>query len=169
MTNDAHLQQPAAKDSMVPKTGVRGWTRYFGLAVLAWVIVDFTTTAAIGNPRAYYSKYMPALLFFYLGYPLVFSVLIYGLKLGQRALFLAMITGIVVVEIVFTHNMLLLTLPICLLAIPISLGHYGMVTFMPLWIAEGTIRANRKWATATLVVWAVGVLLNLLTQFGGHH
>ena len=154
---------------MVPKKGMRGWPRYFALAVLAWVIVDFTTTAAIGNPRAYYSKYMPALLLFYIGYPMVFSFLIYGLKLGKKALFLAMIAGIVVVEIVFTHNMLLVTLPICLLAIPISLGHYGMVSFMPLWIAEGTVRRNRTWATATLVVWAIGVVLNILTQFGGAH
>ena len=44
---------------------MHGWLRYFLLAVLAWVIVDFTTTAAIGNPRAYYSKFMPALLIFY--------------------------------------------------------------------------------------------------------
>ena len=100
---------------------------------------------AIGDPLAYYSRYMPALLLFYLGYPLVFSVLIYRLRLGNRGLFLAMIVGIVVVEILFTHNMLLLTLPICLLAIPISLGHYGMVTFMPMWIAERTVRENRKW------------------------
>ena len=65
---------------------MQGWLRYFSLAVLAWVIVDFTTTAAIGNPLAYYSKYMPALLLFYLGYPLVFSYLIYGLKLRKKGL-----------------------------------------------------------------------------------
>jgi hypothetical protein len=112
---------------------------------------------------------LPALLLFYLGYPLVFSFLIYGLKLGKGALFLAMIAGIVIVEIVFTHNVLLYTLPICLLAIPISLGHYGMVSFMPLWVAEGTIGENRTWAAATLSVYAVGVILNIMTQFGGHH
>lgn len=145
----------------------RGWRRYFALAILAWIIVDFSTTAAVGDPVAYYSKYMPALLLFYFGYPLTFSGLIYGLKLSQRALFLAMVGGIVVVEIVFTHNMLLVTLPICLLAIPISLGHYGMVTLMPLWIAERTLGENRKWAIATLVVYGFGVTLNLLTQFGG--
>jgi hypothetical protein len=143
--------------------------RYFLLGVLAWFIVDFTTTEAVGNPRAYYSKYMPALLVFYFGYPLVFSALRYKFRLGGRGLFLAMIVGIVVVEILFSHNALMFTLPICLLAIPISLGHYGMVTFIPLWIAEGTLRQNRKWAMATLMVWAVGVLLNLLTQFGQHH
>jgi len=165
----SNTRDRSSKDFLVPKKDFRGWLRYFALALLAWVIVDFTTTAAIRNPLAYYSKYMPALLLFYIGYPLVFSVLIYGLRLGQRALFLAMIAGIVVVEIVFTHNRLLLTLPICLLAIPISLGHYGMVSFMPLWIAEGTIGENRAWATATLGVWAVGVILNVLTQFGGHH
>lgn len=154
---------------MIPETCARNPLKYFLFAVLAWVIVDFTTTAAIGDPLAYYSRYMPALLLFYLGYPLVFSVLIYRLRLGNRGLFLAMIVGIVVVEILFTHNMLLLTLPICLLAIPISLGHYGMVTFMPMWIAERTVRENRKWVAATSGVWAVGVLLNILTQFGGHH
>lgn len=135
---------------------------------MAWVIVDFTTTAAIGNPRAYYSKYMPALLFFYIGYPLIFTGLIYKLRLSQRGVLLAMIAGIVVVEVVFTHNRLLFTLPVCLLAIPISLGHYSMVTFMPFWIAERKLGENRKWATATLVVWGVGVLLNVLTQFGDH-
>jgi hypothetical protein len=156
------------KDSTVPKTGIRGWPRYFALAVLAWAS-GFHDHRPIGNPLAYYSKYMPALVLFYLGYPLVFSVLIYGLKLGKRELFLAMIAGIVVVEIVFTRNMLLLTLPICLLAIPISLGPFGMVSFMPLWIAQGTLNENRKWAAATLGVWAVGVFFNILTQVGGHH
>lgn len=155
------------EDAVERKENPRGWRRYFALAFLAWIIVDFSTTAAIGDPVAYYSKYMPALLLFYLGYPMTFSVLIYGLKLGRRALFLAMVGGIVVVEIVFTHNMLLVTLPICLLAIPISLGHYGMVTLMPLWIAERTLGENRKWAIATLVVYGIGVILNLLTQFGG--
>ena len=138
------------------------------MAVLAWVVVDFTTTPAIGNPRAYYSKFMPALLIFYFGYPLLFSALIYKFRLGAKGLFLAMIAGIFVVEIVFTHNMLLLTLPICLLAIPISLGHYGMVTFMPLWITERTLAKNRRWATGTVALFGVGVLLNVLTQFGRH-
>ena len=149
-------------------TRTHAWLRYFLLAVLAWVIVDFTTTAAIGNPLAYYSKYMPALLIFYVGYPLVFSTLIYKFRLGSRGLLLAMIAGIFLVEVVLTHNMLLVTPPICLLAIPIGLGHYGMVTFMPLWIAERTLGRNRKWAAAILAVWAVGVLLNILTQFGKH-
>jgi hypothetical protein len=154
---------------MVSKLSIRGWPRYFVIAVLAWLIVDFTTTPAVANPRAYYSKYMPALLLFYIGYPLIFSALIYGLRLGNKGLFAAMLAGIVMVEIVFSHNMLLLTLPICLLAIPISLGHYGMVSFMPMWLAEGTLRQNRKAAIGTVAVWAVGSLLNILTQFGAPH
>ena len=154
---------------MLETGGIRDWFRYLVLAVLAWVIVDFTTTAAILNPRDYYSRYMPTLLIFYLGYPLVFCALRYRFKLGAMGMFLAMIAGIVVVEIVCTHNILLFTAPICLVAIPISLAHYGMVTFMPLWIAEGTVGRNRKWAAGTLAVWGVGVLLNILTQFGGRH
>lgn len=152
---------------MVP-IDMRDWLRYFLISVLAWVMVDFTTTAAIGNPVAYYSKYMPALLSFYIGYPLVFSALIYKFRLPRKGLFLAMIAGIVLVEIGFTHNMLLLTLPICLLAIPLSLAHYGMVTFMPLWITERTLGANRRCAAATIGGWVVGVFLNILTQFGKH-
>jgi hypothetical protein len=153
---------------MLQASGVRCWFKYFVLAVLAWLVVDFTTTEAIGNARAYYSKYMPALLVFYFGYPLVFSALRYRFMLGAKGLFVAMVVGIVVVEIVFTQNALMYTLPICLLAIPISLGHYGMVTFMPMWLAEGTLSRNRKWAAAAATVWAVGVLLNILTQFGSH-
>jgi hypothetical protein len=163
------IDLPTSLNTAMPRQGLGDWRRYFALAVVAWIVVDFTTTPAIGNPHGYYSKYMPALLLFYLGYPLVFSFLIYGLKLGRRSLFLAMIIGIFVVEIVFTHNMLLLTLPICLVAIPISLGHYGMVSFMPLWIAERALGQNVRWATATLVVYAIGAILNILTQFGGRH
>jgi hypothetical protein len=146
--------------------GMRSGLRYFLLAVLAWTIVDFTTTSAIAKPAAYYSKYMPTLLVFYIGYPLVFSILIYRFRLTSRKVFLAMVLGIVVVELLFAHNLLLLTFPVCLLAIPISLGHYGMVTFMPWWVAERTFPQNRKWAIATLSVWAFGVLLNVATQFG---
>jgi hypothetical protein len=111
---------------------IRDAIHYFVLALLAWLVVDFTTTPAVGNPRGYYSKYMPALLLFYIGYPLVFSALIYGLRLGAKGLFLAMLAGLLVVEIVFTHDALLYTFPICLLAIPIGLAHYAMVSFMPL-------------------------------------
>lgn len=140
--------------------------RYFLLAVAAWFLVDFTTTAAIAHPRPYYSTYMPALLIFYLGYPLLFTGLIYGLKWGNRGILLAMIVGIVVVEILCTHNALMYTLPICLIAIPLSLGHYSMVTFLPWWIAERTLNQNRKWAIAIVAVWAFGVFLNILSQFG---
>jgi hypothetical protein len=153
---------------MPPKSGDPRWFKYFLLAVLAWLIVDFTTTEAIGNPHGYYSKYMPALLIFYLGYPLVFAALRYKLLLGPKGLFAAMLGGIVVVEIVFTQNALMYTLPICLLAIPISLGHYGMVTFMPMWLTEGTLSRNKKWAAATITVFAAGVILNILTQYGSH-
>ena len=130
---------------MPPKSGDRCWFKYFLLAVLAWLIVDFTTTEAIGNPHGYYSKYMPALLVFYLGYPLVFAVLRYKLLLGPKGLFAAMLA-----------------------AIPISLAHYGMVTFLPMWLTEGTLSRNKKWAVATITVFAAGVILNILTQYGSH-
>ncbi len=70
---------------------MHAWLKYFFTAVLPWVIVDFTTTAAIAEPARYYSKYMPAILVFYLGYPLVFCLLIYGFRLEGWALVLAML------------------------------------------------------------------------------
>jgi hypothetical protein len=148
---------------------MQAWLKYFLCAVLAWVVVDFTTTAAIAHPARYYSTYMPALVFFYLGYPLLSCVLIYACGLAGWRLFLAMLGGIAVVEIGFAHNTLLVTLPICLLAIPISLGHYGMVTFMPKWLAEHSLRKNRRWAAATVGTWGLGVLINIVTQFAGRH
>jgi len=134
--------------------------KYFLTAVLAWVIVDFTTTEAIAN-LGYYAKYMPALLFFYIGYPLVFSLLIYKYKLKTKGLFIAMLIGIILVEIVFSNNLLFFKFPLVLLLIPISLAYYSVVTFVPLWIVE---KKKNKWFVITIVIWIIGSLLNLLTQ-----
>ncbi len=148
-----------------PGAGVR----YFLCGVLAWLVVDFTTTPAIAHPRAYYSHYGAVLLLFYLGYPLAFTLLRYRWRLGPKALFASMLAGIFVVEIVLAHNMLLVTPPVCLLAIPLALAHYSMVTFVPLWVAEGTLQEHRVLAAVVAAGWAIGVLLNAATQFGAHH
>ena len=143
---------------------MKNWLKYFLLAFLAWIIVDFTTTAAIGNPSSYYSTYMPALLIFYLGYPLIFSLLIYKFKLKPKKLFISMIIGIILVEIIFSGNTLFFSFPLLLLIIPISLAYYSMVTFVPLWITEKKLKQNKKWFIVILIIYIIGSLLNLLTQ-----
>ena len=134
--------------------------KYFLIAVLAWFIVDFTTTEAIANLN-YYTKYMPMLLLFYLGYPLVFTLLIYKYKLKTKGLFIAMLIGIILVEIVFSNNLLFFKFPLVLLLIPISLAYYSMITFVPLWIVE---KKKNKWFIITLIIWVLGSLLNLINQ-----
>ena len=137
--------------------------KYFLLGILFWVVIDFTTTEAIRNPSFYYSTFMPALLIFYIGYPLVFSLLIYKFKLSNRSLFIAALVGIFVVEILFTNNALLYTFPLMLLTIPVAISIYTLHTFVPKWIVDKEIK-NNKWKILIMVI--VYILVSLATLFG---
>jgi len=136
---------------------------YFLLGIVFWFIIDFTTTEAIRDPNLYYSTYMPALLIFYIGYPLVFSLLIYKFKLNNIILFIGVLIGIFIVEILFTHNALLFTFPIMLLAIPAAIAIYSLLTFVPKWIVDGEIKDN-KWKLIIMIV--IYILISLATVFG---
>ena len=137
--------------------------KYFLIGILFWFVIDFTTTEAIRNPRHYYSIYMPALLIFYVGYPLIFSVLIYKFKVTNRFLFIATLLGIVLIEIFFTHNALLYTFPLMILTIPVAVALYSLLTFVPKWIVDGEIK-NNKWKLTILSI--IYVLVSLATLFG---
>jgi hypothetical protein len=136
---------------------------YFLLGILFWIVVDFLTTEAIRNPIGYYTTYLPALLIFYVGYPLAFSLLIYKFRIGDIWLFIAMLIGIVIVEIVFMHNTLLYSFPMVLIGIPAAIIVYGILTFVPKWIIDKALGKN-KWK---LAVMAVGVVLIALASFFG--
>ena len=142
---------------------MKNWLKYFLIAVLAWVIVDFTTTSAIAD-LSYYATYMPALLIFYLGYPLIFTLLIYKFKLKNKGLLIGMIIGIILVEIVFSGNIMFFSFPLFLLTIPLALAYYSMVTFVPKWIVEKEIKKNKKIFILITVLWIIGTFLNLITQ-----
>lgn len=137
--------------------------KYFVIAVLFWFVVDFTTTEAIRNPSHYYSTFMPALLIFYIGYPLLFSLLIYKFKLNNKLLFIATLIGIIIVEVLFAHNSLLYTFPLMMLAIPIAISIYSLLTFVPKWIVEGEIKKN-KWKLILMLI--IYILVSLATIFG---
>ena len=145
---------------------MKNWLKYFLLSVLVWFIVDFTTTEAIAN-LGYYAKYMPAILIFYIGYPVIFTLLIYKFKLKTKGLFIAMLIGIILVEIVFSGNTLFFAFPLFLLIIPLALAYYAMVTFVPLWITEKRLKKNKKWFIIVLVLFIIGSLLNLVNQIKG--
>lgn len=136
---------------------------YFLLGTLLWVIVDCTTTGAIKNPSEYYSTYMPTILIFYLGYPLVFSILIYRYKLAERYLFIATIVSMLIIEVAFTHNPALFSFPLLLLGIPSAVAIYCLLTFLPKWVIEHEVRDNIGKTTIMVVAYA---LIAFLTYFG---
>lgn len=136
---------------------------YFLVGAILWIVVDFFTTSAVRDPSAYYRIYFPTILLFYIGYPLIFSLLIYGFHLRERSLFLATVFGMLFVEILFTHNAEFFSFPLLFLAIPIAIGIYSFLTFVPKWIVEGEIKKNR-WKV--LILTGVVVVVGVLTIFG---
>jgi len=83
--------------------------KYFFIGVLLWVIVDWGTAG--GFRPAYFEKFGPSLLVFYLGYPAVFTILVFIFHWGDRLLFLATLAAIFIIEVVFTENPLLMSFP----------------------------------------------------------
>lgn len=79
-------------------------------------MVDFGTAG--GFRLAYLQKYGATLLLFYIGYPLAFTVLIFRWHWSERRLFVATLAAIVLVEVVFTRNPLLMTFPALVLESP---------------------------------------------------
>lgn len=137
--------------------------KYFLSGTAFWFVVDFTTTEAIRNPSKYYSMFMPTLLIFYVGFPLIFSLLIYKFKVNNKLLLIATLVEIFVVEIVFAHNVLLYTFPFMLFAIPVAISIYSFITFVPKWIVDRTIQ-NNKWKL--LIMTIVWIFVSLATLFG---
>ncbi|MFZ6028682.1 MAG: hypothetical protein ACOYYS_13270 [Chloroflexota bacterium] len=135
--------------------------QYFLLSFLLWVFVDFGTAG--GFRVAYFEKYGAALLFFYLGSPLVFSFLIFKMRWGGRRLFLATLATIFVVEVLFTRNPLVTTFPALLAGIPLAVAVYTPLIYFPLWLVRKQMRQH--WLPV-LVSSAITLMVTLLTMFG---
>jgi len=137
--------------------------KYQLLSILFWIVVDFTTTQAVIDPWRYYSQYMPALLVFYIGSPIAFSLLIYKFKLSNKMLFFAVIIEIIILEILLIHNTLLYTFPTMVLAIPASISIYSLLCFVPKWIIDDEVKKNRKLIFILTIVY---ILLSIATILG---
>jgi hypothetical protein len=134
---------------------------YCALCFALWVVVYFGTAG--GFRIGYFQKYGLTLLLFYLGYPLLFTFLVFGLKFNERRLLLATLAAIFVVEVVFTRNPLVTSFPACLLGVPLAAAVYAPLTFFPLWIVEGRMVGHiRLVVFLSLIVLAV----MCLTTFG---
>jgi len=145
-----------SKQFQLPKS----W-QYFLLGVLLWVLVDFGTAG--GFRITYFEKYGLTLLLFYVGYPLVFSVLIFRLRWSEIRLFAATLVAIFMVEVVFTRNPLVMTFPALIWAIPLAIMIYVPLTYFPLWFVRKEIA--KHWILI-LGLTVVEVVIMMLATFG---
>ncbi len=138
----------------------KSW-KYFLLSFLLWVFVDFGTAG--GFRISYFETYGGTLLLFYLGYPLIFTFLIFNRGWSEQRLILATLVSIFIVEVIFTRNPLLMTFPALLFGIPLAIMVYIPLTFFPLWIVRQELRHHKK-----LVIGLSSVILIVmfLTTFG---
>lgn len=145
-----------SKQFQLPKS----W-QYFLLGVVLWVLVDFGTAG--GFRITYFGKYGLTLLLFYVGYPLVFSVLIFKLRWSESRLFPATLVAIFIVEVVFTGNPLVMTFPALIWGIPLAIMIYVPLTYFPLWFVRKGIA--KHWILI-LGLTVVEVIIMMLATFG---
>jgi len=141
---------------------MKEFTRYFLTGTILWVVVDWTT--AFNPDFERWISYMPEIWLFYVGYPLIFAFLIYRRKWSAWGIFLAMLAGAFIVEVVFTGNKMLYTFPIMLIGIPAAISIYGLLTFAPKWIVENRIRQNKRKLIPMIIVW---ILISISTLANG--
>jgi hypothetical protein len=135
--------------------------QYFFLGVLLWALVDFGTAG--GFRISYFQTYGPTLLLFYIGYPWIFSILIFKLHWNEHRLFLATLLAIFVVEVLFTRNPLVMTFPAMLLGIPLAILVYAPLTYFPLWFVRKEMTRHRILITGLIIV---ELIVMMVTTFG---
>ena len=139
--------------------------KYFLLAILFWIVVDFTTVFSPDFQRWF--SYMPQIWLFYLGFPLLFASLLYKTKIKQKYLFILVLLISFALELVIFQNTLLYTFPIMLLAIPFLITIYSLITFVPFWIVEKKIKKKKKKTILMIVIWIIISILTLAGNVGG--
>jgi hypothetical protein len=135
--------------------------QYFLLGVLLWILVDFGTAG--GFQLAYFQEYGATLLLFYLGFPLIFTLLIFRFNWNETRLFFATLIAIFIVEVLFTRNPLVMSYPSLLWGIPLAILIYLPLTYFPLWFVRKEIGRHRFLVIGLSLV---EVLVMLLTTFG---
>lgn len=138
--------------------------KYFIIGVMFWLLVDWTTAFQPHLQR--WLTYWPQIWMFYLGFPFIFAFLIYKRMWSDHKIFVATLFEVFIVEIVFTHNALLYTFPIMVLALPVGIILYSLLVFVPKWIVDGELRRNKGKLTLMVVVWVFVSLATLLGNIG---
>jgi hypothetical protein len=138
--------------------------KYFIIGVIFWLLVDWTTAFQPDLQR--WLTYWPEIWVFYLGFPFIFAFLIYERIWSNRRIFLATLAEVFIVEIVFTHNALLYTFPIMVLALPVGIILYSLLVFVPKWITDGELKRNKGKLTLMVVVWVFVSLATYVSNSG---
>jgi hypothetical protein len=141
---------------------MNNFLKYFIIGVFFWVVVDYTT--AFNPDFQRWIDHMPEIWSFYIGYPLLFSFLIYKKKWDTRKVFYSMIIVAFIIEVILSNNALLYTFPIMLIMIPIAVAIYSFITFTPKWIVEKKIIENKKKLIILVIVWATVSILSFITR-----
>lgn len=156
---------PGEADRAGERGGLMGSFRqalaHFLMGVALWIAVDWGTAG--GFRPSYFAAYMPELLVFYIGYPAVFTYLVFRCRFGTRALLVATLVAIFVIEVLFTRNPWLMVPPLLFVGIPLAIAVYAPLTFFPLWIVRREISQHRR------LVWfliAIEAALSALTMKG---
>jgi hypothetical protein len=134
---------------------------YFILCCLFWFIIDFGTAG--GFKLSYFEKYGFTLAIFYLGYPIIFTFLIFKRHYSNVKIFIATLVAIFIIEVIFTTNPLVMQFPVMLLGIPLAIAIYTPLTFFPLWIIRKEMKSHIRIVISLIVVEAIIILL---TTFG---
>ena len=141
---------------------MRPFLKYLLSGVSIWVLVDYTT--AFNPDTARWIQHMPDIWLFYIGYPLIFTYLIYVRNWNDKQLFSAMLVLAFIIEVVLSKNSLLYTFPLLLIMNPVAVAIYSLVTFMPKWFTENEITRNRKTVAILVVAWITVSILNYVTN-----
>lgn len=115
---------------------------------------------------SYFQEYGATLLLFYLGFPLIFTLLIFRLKWNETRLFFATLIAIFIVEVLFTRNPLVMSYPSLLWGIPLVILIYLPLTYFPLWIVRKEMGKHRF---IVIELSLVEVIVMWLTTFGNAH
>jgi len=77
-----------------------------------------------------------------------------------------MMVGAFTVEIVLSNNTLLYTYPLMVVMIPIAIAIYKIVTFLPKWVIDGTLK--QRWKTLLIIgiVYFTVAVLNYANNTG---
>lgn len=132
---------------------------YYGAAFVLWVVLDIVLSYKL-DLDLYYQAFWIS-LFFYVFYPLLFLFVFYYLLWDVSRAFLLMFAVMLVIEALLFDNYLMYSFPDLFLHIPLGLCVWGLITIVPLWVAE----RQMKYHWGTVFVFVIGTLLLGVVNF----